>query len=67
MGIRVNTHGRALPTVRIAVPSPTKGIGLPYYNHSINVGLIYDCMIPYYITGYIISYLAVIRTRRIPH
>ena len=39
----------------------TKGLGLTQYNRSINIRLIYDCMIPFYITRYDILYLAVMR------
>ena len=34
----------------------TSGLGLTQCNHSINISLIYDCMIPFYITRYDILY-----------
>ena len=57
-----NTHGRALPTVRILIPSSRRTSVCPNTATQPNLGSIYDdCTTTFYITGYDILYLAVMR------
>ena len=69
VGIWYNTHGRALPTVRIIVPSSRRpGLGLTQYNRSINIRLICDCIYyPLTERDMILRYLAVLWIHWVPY
>ena len=52
IGIWYDDHGRALPTVRIIVPSSRMVSVRPNNNRTINIRLICDCIIPAYRANY---------------